>query len=239
MPRDAVPNHIAVIMDGNGRWAKKRGLPRVFGHKAGVAAAKKIVSYAAKSGVKVLSMFAFSTENWLRPAEEVNFLMNLLNDYVASESGLMMENNIRFLTSGRMEIVPERTREALHGLSELSAKNTGMTLNLLISYGGKDELTDAVRLIARDVSEGRINMSDIDGSLIRSRLYNSDLPDVDLLIRTSGEHRISNFMLWRIAYAELYFTDVLWPDFSEKDFDAAVTDFKNRIRRFGKTDEQI
>ena len=239
MPRDAVPNHIAVIMDGNGRWAKKRGLPRVFGHKAGVAAAKKIVSYAAKSGVGVLSMFAFSTENWLRPAEEVNFLMNLLNDYVASESGLMMENNIRFLTSGRMEIVPERTREALCGLSELSAKNTGMTLNLLISYGGKDELTDAVRLIARDVSEGRINMSDIDGSLIRSRLYNSDLPDVDLLIRTSGEHRISNFMLWRIAYAELYFTDVLWPDFSEKDFDVAVTDFKNRIRRFGKTDEQI
>lgn len=239
MAKNALPDHVAVIMDGNGRWAKKRGLPRAFGHREGAATVKKIVTHAAKSGVKVLSMFAFSAENWLRPAEEVGFLMKLLDDYIASESRLMMENNIRFLVSGRMEMMPERTGKALRELSSVSSGNTGMTLNLLISYGAKDELADAVRHIARDAAKGRLNWRDVDGALIRSRLYNPELPDVDLLIRTSGERRISNFMLWRIAYAELYFTDILWPDFSEKDFDAALEDFAGRVRRFGKTDEQV
>lgn len=231
--------HVAIIMDGNGRWAKKRGLPRAFGHKEGVATVKKIVTYAAKSGVGYLSMFAFSIENWLRPREEVSLLMKLLEEYIDSERRLVMENNIRFVTSGRITMIPEGTRNKLENLTLESENNSGMTLNLVVSYGGRDEICDAAKLIAQKALDGEIKPEDIDDNLFASGLYNPDIPDIDLLIRTSGEHRISNFMMWRLAYAELYFTDILWPDFSENEFDAALDDFSTRIRRFGKTDEQI
>lgn len=231
--------HVAIIMDGNGRWAKKRGLPRPFGHKEGVATVKKTVTYCAKKGLGFLSMFAFSMENWLRPAEEVSLLMNLLDDYVVSERTLIMENNIRFVISGRAEMVPDRTRQKLENLAAESVNNKGMVLNLVISYGGRNEICDAARLVAIDLKNGVINENQIDSEFIASKLYNPEIPDIDLLIRTSGEHRISNFMLWRLAYAELYFTEILWPDFSEKDFDDALDDFSKRIRRFGKTDEQM
>lgn len=231
--------HVAMIMDGNGRWARKRGLPRAFGHKEGVATVKKLVTYAAKSGLGYLSMFAFSIENWLRPREEVSLLMKLLEDYIDSERRLVMENGIRFVTSGRIEMIPQGTRNKLENLTKESENNKGMTLNLVVSYGGRDEICDAAKLIAKKAIAGEIKPEDIDHQLFASGLYNPDIPDIDLLIRTSGEHRISNFMLWRLAYAELYFSDVLWPDFSEKDFDAALEDFSKRVRRFGKTDEQI
>lgn len=239
MTKNTIPNHIAIIMDGNGRWAKKRGLPRIFGHREGVATVKKIVSYAAKIGVKYLSMFAFSAENWLRPKDEVNFLMKLLDEYMASESQLMMDNNIRFVISGKIDLIPEKTRNTLIDLSNKSSKNTGMVLNLLISYGSRDEIVYSVKSIAEKVLNNEININDITQETISSNLYNPIIPDIDLLIRTSGECRISNFMLWQISYAELYFTDVLWPDFKESNFDEAIKDFSKRIRRFGKTDEQI
>lgn len=231
--------HVAVIMDGNGRWAKKRGLPRAFGHKEGVAAVKRLVTYAAGLGVGYLSMFAFSMENWLRPKEEITLLMKLLDDYVDSERRLVMENNIRFVTSGRLEMIRESTREKLVNLTKDSSANKGMVLNLVVSYGGRSEICDAAKKAAQEVKAGKIQPEDIDGDLLASKLYNPDIPNIDLLIRTSGEHRISNFMLWRLAYAEFYFTDILWPDFGEKEFDAALEDFSKRVRRFGKTDEQL
>lgn len=239
MAAGATPKHIAIIMDGNGRWAKKRGLPRFFGHREGVATVKKIIAHAVKSGVEVLSMFAFSAENWLRPQEEVSFLMKLLDEYMASEAKSMMDNNIRFVISGRTDKMPEKTRRTLYELSETSSSNTGLTLNLLIGYGGRDELSDAFKAAASDIACGKLHVEDINDLTLESYLYNPWLPDVDLLIRTSGEQRVSNFMLWRIAYAELYFTHILWPDFTEKDFDEAVADFSRRVRRFGKTDEQL
>ena len=214
MPKGLENLHIAIIMDGNGRWAKKRGLPRFLGHKEGVKAVKKIITHAAENHLKALSIFAFSAENWLRPKEEVSFLMNLLDEYVASEWESITKNNIRFILSGKVELIPEKTRQSLLKLKEETKNNTGLLLNMALSYS-----------VSKDT--------------IRENLYNSELPDVDLLIRTSGEQRISNFMLWRISYAELYFTDKLWPDFDEKDFDKAVDEFNKRIRRFGKTDEQL
>ena len=208
--------HIAVIMDGNGRWAKKRGLPRFLGHKEGVKTVKKIITHTAKNHLKALSIFAFSAENWLRPKEEVSFLM-----------------------SGKAELIPEKTRQSLLKLKEETKNNTGLLLNMALSYSAQDELVDCMKQIAKKVQKGSINIDDISKDTIRDNLYNSELPDVDLLIRTSGEQRISNFMLWRISYAELYFTDKLWPDFNEKDFDKAIDEFNKRVRRFGKTDEQL
>lgn len=231
--------HVAIIMDGNGRWAKKRGLPRAFGHRKGVAAVKKIITHGAGLSLKALSMFAFSAENWLRPKDEVSFLMDLLDDYIASEWTSITENNIKFLVSGRVENIPEKTRKSLSELQDATKNNTGMILNMALSYSSHDELTDCVRSIGESVERGVISPKDIGTDLIRSRLYNPELPDIDLLIRTSGEKRISGFMLWRLAYSELYFTDILWPDFKESDFDDALQDFQRRIRRFGKTDEQI
>lgn len=234
------PNiHVALIMDGNGRWAKKRALPRFLGHKEGVKTVKRIVTYAAKKKIKALSAFAFSAENWLRPKEEVSFLMKLLDEYMVTEWDSIMENNIRFFLSGRLEYIPDYTREKLLKLREESKNNTGMMLNLAISYSAKDELTDCMRQIAGDVLSGSLKADDITPDIIRSNLYNPELPDIDLLIRTSGEQRISNFMLWQSAYAEFYFTDVLWPDFSEADFDRALEEYSKRTRRFGMTDEQI
>ena len=231
--------HIAIIMDGNGRWAKKRGLPRFLGHKEGVKAIKKIITYAAENHLKALSIFAFSAENWLRPKEEVSFLMNLLDEYVTSEWDTLTKNNIRFMISGRISLIPEKTRNSLIKLREETKNNTGMILNMALSYSAQDELVDCMKAIAYKVKEGSLNIDDISKDTIKDNLYNNELPDVDLLIRTSGEQRISNFMLWRISYAELYFTDKLWPDFNEHDFDTAVKEFSKRVRRFGKTDEQL
>ena len=237
MPKGLENLHIAIIMDGNGRWAKKRGLPRFLGHKEGVKAVKKIITHAAKNHLKALSIFAFSAENWLRPKEEVSFLMNLLDEYVASEWDTITKNNIRFVLSGKVELIPEKTRQSLLKLKEETKNNTGLLLNMALSYSAQDELVDCMKQIAEKVQNGSLNINDISKDTIRENLYNSELPDVDLLIRTSGEQRISNFMLWRISYA--YFTDKLWPDFDEKDFDKAVDEFKKRVRRFGKTDEQL
>lgn len=239
MPKGLENLHIAIIMDGNGRWAKKRGLPRFLGHKEGVKAVKKIITHAAENHLKALSIFAFSAENWLRPKEEVSFLMNLLDEYVASEWESITKNNIRFILSGKIELIPEKTRQSLLKLKEETKNNTGLLLNMALSYSAQDELVDCMKQIAQKVQEGRLSIDNISKDTIRENLYNSELPDVDLLIRTSGEQRISNFMLWRISYTELYFTDKLWPDFDEKDFDKAVDEFNKRVRRFGKTDEQL
>lgn len=231
--------HIAIIMDGNGRWAKKRGLPRFFGHREGMKAVKKIITHATKNNLKVLSIFAFSAENWLRPQEEVSFLMNLLDEYIASEWESITKNNIKFIISGKISLIPEKTRNAIIKLKEETKNNTGLILNMALSYSAQDELVDCMKQIAMQVIENKINIEDISKDTIRNNLYNHELPDIDLLIRTSGEKRISNFMLWQISYSEIYWTDTLWPDFSEKDFDIAIEDFNKRVRRFGKTDEQI
>lgn len=239
MPKGLENLHIAVIMDGNGRWAKKRAMPRVFGHKAGGKTLKKIITHAAKNHLKVLSVFAFSAENWLRPQEEVSFLMQLLDEYIADEWSSITDNNIKFLVSGNISLLPEKTKNSLLKLIDDTKNNTGLILNMALSYSGQDEIVECVKQISAKVLSNEINIDDITKETIVEHLYNKELPEVDLLIRTSGEKRISNFMLYRLSYAELYFTDVLWPDFDEKEFDKAIEEYKKRVRRFGKTDEQI
>ncbi|WP_423324234.1 isoprenyl transferase [Deferribacter abyssi] len=230
---EKIPSHVAIIMDGNGRWAKKRGLPRIFGHRAGVKAVEKIVSHAANIGIKYLSLFAFSTENWLRPKDEVSGLMMLLSEFVDKKFFEIIEKDIKFVVSGRLIDLPDEPRSKVLKLIETSKNNTGMVLNLALNYGGRKEIVDAVnKILASDIK-------DIDEKVFSGFLYSPEVPDIDLLIRTSGEMRISNFMLWRLAYAELYFTKTLWPDFDEAEFDKAIFDYQNRDRRFGMTDEQI
>lgn len=221
-----IPNHIAIIMDGNGRWAKKRGLPRTFGHKEGAASLRKIITYAAKIGVKYLTVYAFSTENWKRSQEEVSALMFLFKSYIKNEEKNIMENNIRFMVSGRRENVSESLLEAIDNLQEKSKNNTGLTFNIAFNYGGRAEITDAINKILKSGKES------ITENEIASYLYN-DIPDPELLIRTSGELRISNFLLWQIAYSEIYITDTLWPDFDEAELDKAIASYNKRDRRFG------
>lgn len=221
-----IPNHIAIIMDGNGRWAKKRGLPRTFGHKEGAASLRKIITYAAKIGVKYLTVYAFSTENWKRSQEEVSALMFLFKSYIKNEEKNIMENNIRFMVSGRRENVSESLLEAIDNLQEKSKNNTGLTFNIAFNYGGRAEITDAINKILKSGKES------ITENEIASYLYN-DIPDPELLIRTSGELRISNFLLWQIAYSEIYITDTLWPDFDEVELDKAIASYNKRDRRFG------
>lgn len=233
-----IPTHVGIIMDGNGRWAKKKLLPRVMGHREGVKTVKKITEFAAKIGIRYLSLFAFSTENWLRPQDEVSTLMDLLDEYIESEVELILSQGIKFVVSGDLGRIRESTRKKLNNLIEISRNNSGMVLNLALNYGGRDELIHAVKLIIDDYSKGLLSKDDIEKNF-SLYLYNAEIPDIDLLIRTSGEIRISNFMLWRIAYSELYFTKVLWPDFNEDNFRDAIADYNKRIRRFGKTDEQI
>jgi undecaprenyl diphosphate synthase len=232
------PVHIGIIMDGNGRWAKRRGLPRVFGHKEGMKAVRRIVAHAAERGIKYLSLFAFSTENWNRPEEEVSALMRLLNDYLQKEINTIIEKGISLKVSGRISMLPKATQKKLMDAVEISRDNKRMTLNLCLSYGGRAEIIDAAAQIAKDVKNGILNIEDIE-SKFSDYLYNPDIPDIDLLIRTSGEQRISNFMLYRVAYSELYFTQTLWPGFYEDEFDLAIDEYMTRRRRFGKTDEQI
>lgn len=221
-----VPNHIAIIMDGNGRWAKKRGLPRTFGHKEGAAALRKIITHAAQIGVKYLTVYAFSTENWKRSQEEVSALMFLFKSYIKNEEKNIMKNNIRFMVSGRSENVSPTLLKAIRELEEKSKDNSGLTFNIAFNYGGRAEIIDAVNKILKSGKE------EINEEEFGKYLYN-DLPDPELLIRTSGEMRISNFLLWQIAYSELYITNTLWPDFNEAELDKAIENFNNRDRRFG------
>lgn len=226
-------------MDGNGRWARKRSLPRVAGHRAGVNIVKDIVKHSAQVGLDYLTLFAFSTENWLRPKDEVDELMNLLNFYLEKELPKALEDNIRFIVSGRIANIPSYISEKIFTAINNSKKNTGMTLNLALSYGGREEIIDAIKNIIEAYKNELIDLQNFNEETFSRYLYNPDLPDIDLLIRTSGEKRISNFMLWKLAYTELYFTDTLWPDFTTVEFDKAIDDYLKRRRRFGLTDEQI
>ncbi|HXF48300.1 MAG TPA: isoprenyl transferase [Verrucomicrobiae bacterium] len=232
--RGNLPGHIAIIMDGNGRWAKQKNLPRTEGHKAGVEAIRKVVRTAGEMGIQYLTLFAFSTENWRRPKEEVAALMQLLSDTARKELKEMMDNNLRLKTTGDIEGLPYAKRLALHQAIKKTSRNTGIILNLALNYSGRSEILAAVRKIAREVKEGKLSPSRIDEKVFESHLYTKGLPDPDLLIRTSGEKRLSNFMLWQAAYTELYITETLWPDFGEKEFLMALADYQNRQRRFGR-----
>jgi len=231
----SVPKHIAIIMDGNGRWAVRRGLPRIMGHKRGAETVRNVVEQCRKLGIGVLTLYAFSDENWGRPRQEVSFLMNMLGGYLRSEIATMKTNGIRFRTIGRTERLPKTAQKWVQKAVSETSGNTGMILNLALSYGGRGEILEAIRRLWSP--EGI--PADFDEAQFSSRLDTADLPDPDLIVRTSGEKRISNFLLWQAAYAELYFTDVLWPDFNEKELLAALLDYQGRQRRFGLTEEQL
>lgn len=236
---DNLPKHIAIIMDGNGRWAKKQGMMRVFGHENGKKSVKKIIESCTRLGVENLTLYAFSTENWNRPKVEIDALMKLLFTALKKEFKSLHENNIRFNTIGNIAMLPKATHDEILEVIKKTENNTKMTLTLALSYGSREELISAIKNISSKVKNNIISVDSIDETIINQHLYTQNLPDVDLLIRTSGEHRISNFLLWQIAYAELYFTDVLWPDFTEQDLYEAIISYQKRERRFGKTSEQI
>ena len=236
---DSIPNHIAIIMDGNGRWAKKRNKSRDYGHKEGKKSVKKIVKACAKLGIKNLTLFAFSTENWNRPRLEIDFLMKLLLTSLNEELETLTKNNIRFKTIGNLENLPKKLASYLIKVTEKTQNNSRMTLTIALSYGARKEIVDAMQAIGDKVKNNLISSKNIDESVINQHLYTHYLPDVDLLIRTSGEKRVSNFLLWQIAYAELYFTEKLWPDFSKEDLYEAIVNYQQRERRFGKTSKQI
>lgn len=234
LKRGKLPKHIAIIMDGNGRWAKKRGFPRIAGHRAGVKTVKRIVKAAGEIDLKFLTLYTFSTENWKRPKEEVSAIMKLLEETTRLEINDLDKNNVRLITTGRIEELSSRRRAILEKATRKTKSNTGLTLNLALSYSGRMEILDAVRKIALDVREGEIKAKNITQDLFSQYLYTKDLPDPDLLIRTSGEMRISNFLLWQTSYTELYITEVLWPDFSVENFYLAILDYQERERRFGR-----
>lgn len=229
-----IPKHIAIIMDGNGRWAQKRGLPRSAGHAAGVKSVKRVVQAAGEIKVSILTLFTFSTENWERPKSEVAAIMKLLYDATRQEMKELEEKNVRLITTGRIDQLSFQRRNILKKAISRTKNNTGLVLNLALNYSGRMEIIDAVKKLAQDVKHNKIKSGQIDEKLFYDYLYTDGLPDPDLLIRTSGEMRLSNFLLWQSAYTELYVTDVLWPDFSEKDFYLAIWDYQNRERRFGK-----
>ena len=234
-----LPEHIAIIMDGNGRWAKQQGKPRVFGHRSGVKAVRETTEAAAELGVKYLTLYAFSTENWNRPKLEVSALMNLLVETIKTELNTLNKNNIRLQTIGDLSKLPPRNQEALLEGIASTANNDRMTLILALNYSAKWEIMNAVRDIAKAVENKELSADDIDETIFANALSTRGIPDPELLIRTSGETRISNFLLWQIAYSELYFTPTFWPDFRKKDLYQAISDFQNRERRFGKTGDQI
>jgi undecaprenyl diphosphate synthase len=228
-----LPQHIAIVMDGNGRWAKKRGLPRTAGHHAGMEALKRIVGAAGEIGIKVLTVYAFSTENWRRPQPEVEFLMRLPNEYLKTELAELNKNNIKLRFMGEMEGLPVHTRQAVTQALAETAGNTGMILNFALNYGSRAELVSAVRQIARQASDGLLRAEEIDDAAIEKYLYTAGLPDPDLFIRPSGESRLSNFLLWQVAYTELWFSDVYWPDFDKTHLLEAIDAYQNRDRRYG------
>ncbi|WP_211356905.1 isoprenyl transferase [Phaeodactylibacter luteus] len=236
---EKLPRHIAIIMDGNGRWAKKHGKPRVFGHKSGVTSVRETTEAAAELGIEYLTLYAFSTENWSRPKLEVSALMRLLVETLSREISTLSKNNIRLQAIGDLSRLPDATRRALEAGIEKTKGNKRMTLVLALNYSGRWEIAEAARQLAQQVQQGDLEPGDIDETRIGERLSTGSIPDPELLIRTSGEARISNFLLWQIAYAELHFTPVFWPEFRKENLYEAILDFQNRERRFGKTSEQL
>lgn len=234
-----LPKHLAIIMDGNGRWAKQQGFLRTFGHENGTKSVKIIIETCAKLGIEYLTLYAFSSENWNRPKLEVETLMKLLINSLKKELTTLQKNNIRLNAIGNLNKLPESVQKELLDVIEKTKNNTRLTLTLALSYGSREEIVSAIKNISDKVKNNIISIDSIDDSIINEHLYTQNLPEVDLLIRTSGEHRISNFLLWQIAYAELYFTDVLWPDFKEQELYEAIISYQKRERRFGKTSEQI
>ena len=236
---EKVPKHVAIIMDGNGRWAEKRGNSRIFGHQHGVESVRTSIKAAAQIGVKYLTIYAFSTENWNRPKYEVDALMTLLVNVIKNETQELDKNNVRLRIIGDRNSLPPKVRKETDQMVEKLSKNTGLTVVMALSYSSRWEIINAVKSITDDVKKGKIDTEDISQELFDNYLATSEIPDPELLIRTSGEARISNFLLWQIAYTELYFTSVLWPDFSDEDFYEAICNYQQRERRFGKTSEQI
>lgn len=236
---DRVPQHVAIIMDGNGRWAKQKGHMRIFGHRQGVKAVRAAIESAAEIGVGYLTLYAFSTENWTRPEQEVNGLMELLVDTIDSELPTLMKNKIKLATIGDLAKLPKKCQAQLEKTKGKTAENNGLTLVLALSYSGRWDIIEAIKRIGFDVKLGKLTPEEINDEIVDKALNTSCFPNPDLLVRTSGEQRISNFLLWEIAYSELYFTPVLWPDFTKDDFYKAIVDYQGRERRFGKTSEQI
>lgn len=228
-----IPEHIAIIMDGNGRWAKKRNLPRIFGHRAGVEAIREIVKTSSKLGIKVLTLYAFSTENWKRPYDEVSSLMDLLVEYLKKELAELDKNNVKIISIGDTSRLPIRCREELNNATYKTNKNTGLILNLALNYGGRAEIISATKKISALVKDGKLKIDDIDESLVSKYMFTGNLPDPDLIIRPSGEMRLSNFLLWQCAYSEFWFSDVYWPDFNSECLYQAIVDYQSRDRRFG------
>lgn len=236
---EKLPRHLAIIMDGNGRWAKERMLRRIVGHRKGVETVRSIVEECSRLGIRYLTLFAFSSENWLRPKTEVGALMSLLKRYVRTETSRMMQNNIRFNVIGNRDDLPPDVNRELDEAMARTAGNSGMTLNLALSYGGRQEIIRAASLLAADLTAGRVSAATVDEALFDSYLYTAGMAEPDLLIRTSGEMRISNFLLWQLAYTELYFTAVNWPDFDTNELHNALRDYQARERRFGRTSDQL
>ncbi|MFD1616504.1 isoprenyl transferase [Gelatiniphilus marinus] len=235
----ALPKHIAIIMDGNGRWAKQKGMLRAIGHENGTKAVRQTVEASAELGIENLTLYAFSTENWNRPKLEVQTLMKLLVSSLKKEIKTLQDNNIKLLAIGNLNTLPKKVHKELNEVIESTKSNNRMTLTLALSYGSREEILNTVKEISIKVKNNIISPDKIDESIINEHLYTQNLPDVDLLIRTSGEQRISNFLLWQIAYAELYFTNTLWPDFSKQHLYEAIIEYQKRERRFGKTSEQL
>ena len=234
-----LPRHVGVIMDGNGRWAEGRGMQRLEGHRRGSDSVRDVTRAARKVDLEALTLYAFSSQNWSRPPDEVAGLMDLLRDYLHRERAEIMDNGIRLHAIGELERLPARVREPLEELREVSAKNDRMVLTLALSYGGREELVRMARLVALDVAAGTLKPDDVDAKAVEDRLWTAGLPPVELVVRTSGEKRLSNFLLWQIAYAEIHYTEKSWPEFGELDLLEALGDFQNRERRFGKTSAQI
>ncbi|TAJ13444.1 isoprenyl transferase [Marinilabiliaceae bacterium JC017] len=236
---DKLPRHVAIIMDGNGRWAKQRGNSRVFGHKNGVKAVREVTEAAAELGIDYLTLYAFSTENWNRPKIEVDALMALLVSTISSEAKTLMKNNVKLNAIGCKESLPDHVQKQLENCISETSKNTGLTLSLALSYSSRWEIVEAVKNIAQAIKENTVDPEDITNEVFSNYLTTAGIPDPELMIRTSGEHRISNFLLWQLAYSELYFSEILWPDFRKEDFYRALIDFQSRERRFGKTSDQL
>jgi len=239
LDKDNLPKHIAIIMDGNGRWAAKKGLDRILGHNIGVESVQEIVEETLNLNIPYLTLYAFSTDNWSRPKDEIGTLMKLLVKYLKSEFDKLIKNNIRLNTIGDLSALPKAVQNEVKRVSDKTKNNKKMVLTIALNYGAREEIEYVVKKIASEVKNNTISLENVDQSIINKHLYTRNLPDVDLLIRTSGEQRVSNFLLWQIAYAELYFTKVYWPDFGKKDLQKALLNYQNRERRFGKTSEQI
>lgn len=237
--KSKLPSHIAIIMDGNGRWARERGSNRIFGHQNGITAVKETVEGAGELGIKYITLYAFSKENWCRPQEEIDALMNLMAATINSETETLIKNNVRLLVIGDMKSLPDSILEKLNGVIALTKNNSGLTLIVALSYGSRWEITDAARRLSEDVVSGKMDKDAINEQVFSNYLTTSGIPDPELLIRTSGEFRISNFLLWQIAYTEMYFSPTLWPDFRKEHLYTAIIDYQKRERRFGKTSAQL